>query len=248
MMNTRMRRIQLILFVLLVATSIVAVAHVVALWQTWEALPAPTPTITPPLPLIRAQLLPHIDRKTPATPTPRPQPTPSPSPTPSPTPTPTPWPTPDPHLVRVAQEHGINTQGRYIIVDQAEQRMYIVEGDRLIRVLPISSGDPQRGFFTPAWVGRVGVYWGTFSARGVYADEAWHLFQAPGGNILIHGLPYTLDPSGRKIYQDVNAVGRTPASRGCIRLFPQDAVWFTHWNPAGVPIVILPHPAQGSTP
>jgi len=162
-----------------------------------------------------------------------------------PTPTPVPTrPTPPPDIVEIARSHGIDTGGRYIVVDQAEQRMFIVDGNVLVRILPVSTGDPERRLFTPPWVGRVGVYWGTFSAHGVSADNAWHLFKAPGGNILIHGLPYTTDASGRKIYQDMDKLGNTPASRGCIRLRPDDARWFTEWGPAGVPIVILPHPRQ----
>lgn len=178
----------------------------------------------------------------------RPTSTPTPTPTPAPAKrepspiSPPPPPTPPPRIRALAAEKGIDVSGRYIVVDQAEQRMYIVDGNVLVRILPVSTGDPEHGWFTPAWVGRVGVYWGTFGARGVYADNAWHLFKAPGGNILIHGVPYILDASGRKVYQDLDKLGQTPASRGCIRLRPEDARWFTSWGPAGVPIVILPHP------
>ncbi len=211
------------------------------LWRVRRVYAAPAPTSYPtPTGVVRPPVA-VAPRPTTPTPTPRPTPTPTPPP-PSPTPTPPPVPTPPPRIVTVARSHGIDTGGRYIVVDQAEQRMYVVNGLRLVRVLPISSGDPKHGWFTPAWVGRVGVYWGTFSARGVYADDAWHLFKTPSGNILIHGVPYTRDASGRKVYQGLDQLGETPASRGCIRLRPEDARWFTEWQPAGVPIVILPHP------
>jgi lipoprotein-anchoring transpeptidase ErfK/SrfK len=45
---------------------------------------------------------------------------------------------------------------------------------------------------------------------------------------------------GQKVYEDIEALGAFPASKGCIRLTPEDAAWFTEWNPKGVPIVILP--------
>ncbi len=203
--------------------------------------PTPTPTKTPaaiePTPTPTARAAVHIP-----TPTPTESPTPSP-PTPAPTDTPV-RPAPPAHVVAAAQNAGIDTTGRYIVVDQGQQQMYVVDGPFLVRVLPVSTGDPEQGTFTPPWVGRVGVYWGTFSARGVSADNAWHLFKTPAGNILIHGLPYVRDATGRKVYQDMDKLGNAPASRGCIRLRPEDAAWFTAWDPKGVPIVILPYPAN----
>jgi lipoprotein-anchoring transpeptidase ErfK/SrfK len=150
-----------------------------------------------------------------------------------------PDPTPDPFLVEVAQAHGIDPAGDYVIVNQNAQRMTIVEQGRVLRVLPISTGDPDRGWYTPAWSGQIGEYWGTFTANGVSADEAWYLFQA-GGSILIHSSPYTLAPDGRKLYQGVDELGVFPASRGCIRIAPDDAAWFSAWGPYDRPIVVLP--------
>ena len=73
------------------------------------------------------------------------------------------------------------------------------------------------------------------------ADEGWWLFKRAGGNFLIHGLPYTLDTQGVKHYKGMDDLGASPASNGCIRLSPEDAHWFTQWNPAGKPIIILPY-------
>ncbi len=95
---------------------------------------------------------------------------------------PKPVPTPDPFLVEVAQAHGIDPAGDYVIVNQNAQRMTVVEQGRVLRTLPISTGDPDRGWYTPPWSGQIGEYWGTFTANGVSADEAWYLFQA-GGSI-----------------------------------------------------------------
>lgn len=154
-------------------------------------------------------------------------------------PPPQPEPTPDPFLVDVALAHGIDPAGSYVIVNQNAQRMTIVEEGRVLRTLRISSGDPDRGWYTPAWSGRIGEYWGTFTANGVSADEAWYLFQA-GGSILIHSSPYTLAPDGSKLYQGVEALGVFPASRGCIRIAPDEAAWFSAWGPYDTPIVVLP--------
>lgn len=184
-----------------------------------------------------------------------------PAPTPTPIPTPTappagatpvpaaaeevapqpaqPLPTPDPFLVEVARGHGIDPAGTYVIANQNAQRMTIVEEGHVLRTLPISTGDPDRGWYTPAWSGKIGEYWGTFTANGATADEAWYLFQA-NGSILIHSAPYTLAPDGSKLYQGLDELGIFPASRGCIRLAPEDARWFSDWGPYQVPIVVLP--------
>ncbi len=104
--------------------------------------------------------------------------------------------------------------------------------------MPVSTGDETRGYRTLAWYGLVGEYWGTFNAFGVYADEGWYLFE-DAGSILIHGAPYKL-VDGQKVYEDMDSLGASPASRGCIRLAPEDAAWFSAWQPQGTPIVILP--------
>ncbi|MEA3336420.1 MAG: L,D-transpeptidase family protein [Chloroflexota bacterium] len=148
-------------------------------------------------------------------------------------------PTPEPFLIEVAEDHGIDPAGSFVIINQNSQRMSIVQDGYLLQELNISTGDPDRGWFTPAWSGEIGDFWGTFAANGVMADDAWFLFKA-SGSILIHSLPYTLTNSGEKLYQGMPDLGTFPASRGCIRLAPEQASWFSNWGPAGVAIVVLP--------
>jgi lipoprotein-anchoring transpeptidase ErfK/SrfK len=143
-----------------------------------------------------------------------------------------------PYLAAVVQQYGMDPSRRFIVVDPNLQKMTIWDPGQPPRELPISTGDEARGYHTPAWYGLVGPYWGTFQAFGVYADEGWYLFEDVG-SILIHGAPYRL-VDGQKVYQDLDALGNYPASRGCIRLAPEDARWFTAWGPEGVPLVILP--------
>jgi len=126
---------------------------------------------------------------------------------------------------------------RYIYIDQRSQHMYLFEYGKLLRAIPCSTGAPESDSYTPAWSGEVGPYMGTFFAFGTHQDEAWYLFQSVGG-ILIHGLPYTLDDSGNKVYKDRDALGERPTSHGCVRIGPEDAVWFTNWNPQGVPVTV----------
>ena len=189
-----------------------------------------TPTALLPLPTVTAS----------ATPTERPpaaEPA-SAEPT-APPPTSTPLPPLAEKLVRLARQHGLDLSGRFAIVDQNQQQMHVVEDGAEVRTLPVSTGDPDNHFRTPAWSGAIGEFWGSFSARGVWGDNAWYLFDLDGGTILIHSAPYVLQ-DGVRVYQQLDAVGLYPASRGCIRLLPEDAQWFTDWQPQGVPIVILP--------
>ncbi len=144
-----------------------------------------------------------------------------------------------PYLARVVAQYGMDPARRFIVVDPNRQRMTIWEPGQPIRELLISTGDETRGYRTPAWYGLVGNYWGTFHAFGTYADEGWYLYNDPTGSILIHGAPYRLI-NGEKHYEGLDALGNYPASHGCIRLSPADAVWFTAWRPQGVPLVILP--------
>ena len=132
----------------------------------------------------------------------------------------------------------VPAEGRFIFVDQDTQLVHIYEDGVKTRSLPCSTGLSGPQMNTPSWEGVVGEYWGTFFAYEVYADEAWYLFKSLG-SILIHSSPYTIE-NGVKVYQDLEILGVRPASHGCIRLSPEDALWFTEWGPEGVPIVITP--------
>ncbi|MGC9360790.1 MAG: L,D-transpeptidase [Anaerolineae bacterium] len=125
---------------------------------------------------------------------------------------------------------------RYLYVDQKTQRMYVFERGELIREMPCSTGLPDDTTYTEAWEGLVGRYYGTFMSFGVWADEAWYLYPSLG-NILVHSLPYVWR-NGYKVYLGRDALGMRPASHGCIRLSPEDAAWFTAYNPEGVLMTI----------
>lgn len=187
---------------------------------------AATATATP-RPTFTATATPTATATMTATPTSTPTVTPTSTPTRTATPTPTPLPT---------KARG----GKAVIIDQAIQMMYVYEDGALVRTIPVSTGRPEKDMMTPGWEGRIGYYVGTFSSFGTTQDEAWYLFQSDGG-ILIHGAPYLLE-EGVKVYQELEALGKYPSSHGCIRLPPEDAVWFTKWGPEGAYILITPLP------
>lgn len=131
-----------------------------------------------------------------------------------------------------------------IVISQDKQRMFIYEGKTVVRELPISTGWPGvRKTSTPAWSGKVGEFWGTFTSFGTTQDLGYWLFTdhlmdgSWNGDILIHGAPYTVAPDGQKAYSMAH-IGLAPASHGCIQLLPSDSEWFHQWDPVGVPIII----------
>lgn len=219
------------------------------------AFGTPTPTKTPTPAQETAAALASALGSAPFGHAPLPTLTPIPTTIPAPTVVPTAYPTlgneqPAEWVEAVARSHGLDTAGSYIVIDQNNQQMHVVEGGRLARVLPVTTGDPRYGWTTPAWFGVIGDYWGTFQGRGgVWADDGWFLFERPSGSFLIHGLPYTQTSAGDKVYKGAGELGALPASNGCIRLAPADAAWFSARDPQGVPIIILPytglHGAQG---
>lgn len=133
-----------------------------------------------------------------------------------------------------------------IVISQDDQQMRIYEGDRLAVVLPVSTGWPGiRKTATPEWSGRVGEFWGTFTSFGTTQDLGFWLYTdylpdgSWNGDILFHGAPYTVGLDGAKQYE-LDGIGTTPVSNGCIRLEPSDAEWMMRWDPVGVPLTIEP--------
>jgi len=142
--------------------------------------------------------------------------------------------TPMPAVIDIAQPPAL--VGKALVVDQDTQVLRVYEDGIEIRTLPASTGVPS--LYTPAFSGYIGRYVSTIYGYGELADNAWYVFTA-GGNIYIHGAPYTLS-EGEKVYEGLELLGVRPSSHGCIRLHPADAEWLTTWDPQGVPILITP--------
>lgn len=140
-------------------------------------------------------------------------------------------PTPPPEIVQPPA-----LVGKALVVDQGTQMLHIYEDGVEIRAMPASTGVPP--LYTPAFLGHIGQYASTIYGYGERADDAWYVFTA-GGDIYIHGAPYTLS-DGTKVYAGLESLGARPSSHGCIRLHPADAEWLTMWDPRGVPILITP--------
>jgi lipoprotein-anchoring transpeptidase ErfK/SrfK len=231
----------------------------------WSQVSTKPPLATPPPEVVSINTpAATATRRPTATPSPTHTPVPSPTPTATPEPTapaptqvmPVPTQTVTPSPAPPVEGHGFpealgslpavvrlgaDARGRYILIDQATQIMHVFEGWREIRTCPVSTGLPDLQTQTPEWTGSVGEYVGSFRSFGTYQDHGWYLFSR-GGDILLHGAPYTVDEAGHKVYREIEALGQRPASHGCIRLAPEDADWLTAWNPQGVPVTITGWP------
>lgn len=117
--------------------------------------------------------------------------------------------------------------------------MYVYENGEKIRTIPVSTGAPTSKTFTPSWQGTVGADWGggAFPVDKLLAEHIWYLFPGPEGSILIHSVPYSLDGQIKR-YDQVEALGVKPVSRGCVRISTTDANWLKNWNPVGAAIEI----------
>jgi hypothetical protein len=162
------------------------------------------------------------------------------TPAPQPTATREPPPTPVPSYARTLTPSPVIE--RHLRVDQDRQEMLVYEGDELMRTIAVSTGAPYENSFTPAWTGRVGAFWGKAQFRGtdLWADYIWYLFPGATGSILIHSVPY-VNNGDEKVYDRPEALGVEPASKGCVRISPEDAEWLARWDPVGVPIEITPY-------
>lgn len=163
--------------------------------------------------------------------------TPTATPMPLPTATAEPPPTPVPSYARTLTPSA--TVDRRLRVDQDQQAMLVYEGDELVRSIAVSTGAPYENSFTPSWSGQVGAFWGKAQFRGtnLWADYIWYLFPGATGSILIHSVPY-VNNGEEKVYDRPEALGVEPASKGCVRISPEDAQWLARWDPVGVPIEI----------
>jgi hypothetical protein len=133
---------------------------------------------------------------------------------------------------------------RYLRVDQAAQRMYVYEHGIVVRELPVSTGRPTSVTLTRAWTGTVGKDLGSGGLDGgMVADFKWFLFRDTYGSVLIHSVPYT-HRGDDKVYDQLDALGIRPTSRGCVRISPEDAGWLKAWDPVGVAIEITAWPGR----
>jgi hypothetical protein len=115
-------------------------------------------------------------------------------------------------------------QAYRIVINVAEHRLYLYQGDRLFKSYPVAVGKPN----TPSPRGEFAVI-----QKAVWGDgfgTRWMRFSAPWGIYGIHGTnrPWTVG---------------TVASHGCFRMFNRDVEEVYRYVHIGTPVVI-----EGPTP
>jgi lipoprotein-anchoring transpeptidase ErfK/SrfK len=104
-------------------------------------------------------------------------------------------------------------QGKHVEADLTDQVLALINGSKVFRIYPVSSGKPS----TPTVLGTYQVYMKTpgYLPDGMYYSNFFHTGYA------IHGY----DPSPTY-----------PASHGCLRLPIDDAISAYQWIQIGTPV------------
>lgn len=117
------------------------------------------------------------------------------------------------------------TNGKQIIVDLSEQRIYAYQNGELQRTVIVSTGLPG----TPTVLGDYNIYWKlnaqTMSGPGYYLPGVpWVMYFYQG--YAIHGTYWH------------NNFGQ-PMSHGCVNLPTEEALWFFNYAEVGTPVRVI---------
>jgi LysM repeat protein len=117
------------------------------------------------------------------------------------------------------------TNGKQIIVDLSDQRIYAYQDGGMLNAVTVSTGLPG----TPTVVGDFNVYWKltsqTMSGPGYYLPGVpWVMYFYAG--YAIHGTYWH------------NNFGQ-PMSHGCVNLPTDQAAWFFNWAEVGTPVRVI---------
>ena len=117
------------------------------------------------------------------------------------------------------------TNGKQIIVDLSDQRIYAYQDGGLLNAVTVSTGLPG----TPTVIGDYNIYWKltsqTMSGPGYYLPGVpWVMYFYAG--YAIHGTYWH------------NNFGQ-PMSHGCVNLPTDQAAWFFNWAEVGTPVRVI---------
>ena len=117
------------------------------------------------------------------------------------------------------------TNGKQIIVDLSDQRIYAYQDGGLLNAVTVSTGLPG----TPTVIGDYNIYWKltsqTMSGPGYYLPGVpWVMYFYAG--YAIHGTYWH------------NNFGH-PMSHGCVNLPTDQAAWFFNWAEVGTPVRVI---------
>ncbi len=126
-------------------------------------------------------------------------------------------------------------KGKRIIVDLSEQKLKMVENNKVISIRQISTGKWSTPTPTGEYKTKNKITTAYSKPYGLYM-EYWMAFSADGSYGL-HALPFWKLKDGGKLYEGASHIG-TPVSHGCIRQTVEDAKSLYEWAPVGTPVTI----------
>lgn len=130
------------------------------------------------------------------------------------------------------------SSGSTVKVDISEQKVYVYNGNKLIRTMICSSGIENEDYKTPRGtyiINESGAKKGEWFYSNKYQEGAKYWVGFIGGTYLFHSVP--MDINKNIIEEEADKLG-TPASHGCIRLNMDDAYWFYNNIKSGTKLVI----------
>lgn len=120
-----------------------------------------------------------------------------------------------------------------ILVDLTQQRVYVRQGDELLRTMVCSTGTVDKP--TPRGKFRIQNRGEWFFSKKYQQGGKWWVSFLNWGEYLFHSVP--MDEQGRIIEEESRRLGQ-PASHGCVRLSLEDAKWVFDHVPVGTPVEI----------
>ncbi|MDI3328652.1 MAG: L,D-transpeptidase [Alicyclobacillaceae bacterium] len=129
-----------------------------------------------------------------------------------------------------------NMKNLWIDCDLSRQRVYIKDGDRVLREMVTSSGlDTSPDNTTPRGTFYILPYRDTWFYNPQIKEGAMYWVAFQGLEFLFHSVP--MDENHRIIESEAKKLGQK-ASHGCLRLSMEDAKWFYENIPVGTKVVI----------
>jgi lipoprotein-anchoring transpeptidase ErfK/SrfK len=130
-------------------------------------------------------------------------------------------------------------EGKYITIDLAHQKMYLLEGNNLVATYTVSSGKwstptPKGTYYVKnkislAWSRAYNLYMPWWNALSANPDGSGYK------GVGIHGLPcFNSSCTSREGESHIG----TPVSHGCVRVDDAGAKFVYEWAPVGTPVVI----------
>lgn len=113
----------------------------------------------------------------------------------------------------------------WIHVSLEQQRVYLMDGDKVLYTIYASTGETAKGWGTPKGTFHIQAERGNYFYAPNVKEGAYDWVSFKGhGLYLFHSIPF--DKAGHVIQEAADAQGKSESSHGCVHLTMADAKWF----------------------